>query len=148
MRKFFLVLSFLPLAAMAKPPEPCEPPCDPGRPPMHRMKEGKGGRMPPFLRNIDLTDEQQSEIRKLLKGRNIDLRAMLGEEKKAKAALIDLSFSNDFTDAKSMELIEKSLEGHRKTAFQKSKIDNAIFKLLTPEQQEKVKSELTKYRHK
>jgi len=56
-----------------------------------------------------------------------------------------LSFSNDYGDDKIQALLDQADAIHKETALQKARLDNAIFKLLTKEQQEKLQSKMAHF---
>lgn len=142
MKKLVLILGLLPLTAMAKPPH------DGGKPPMHRFEEGRGEwHLPPYLHHLDLSEKQEADIKSLLKTKFSDSGSRFEEDRAVRAELHALSFSTDYDEEKAKALLEKSTAIHRQLALEKSKLDNAIFLLLTASQQEKLKAEIGKFEH-
>ncbi|MGR8934497.1 MAG: Spy/CpxP family protein refolding chaperone [Gammaproteobacteria bacterium] len=144
MRHSLVLLTLLPVLALANPPRPGDFPGDfppedmPHRPPGHHPGGDGDKRLPPFLHDIDLSEQQQSQIKNLVDAQRNALKAKWHDERKIRSELERLSFSGDYSEAKAQALIEKSLAVHREIALQKSRLDNAVFKLLTPEQQQKL----------
>ncbi|ANE54618.1 Spy/CpxP family protein refolding chaperone [Methylomonas sp. DH-1] len=147
MKKLLLIAGLLPLAVAAGPRHG-EPRCDGGPHPAHRGEFAPGEHMPHFLRALNLSDAQRAEIKSLWQSQFGEGRdAMRSQGRAMRDELRNLSFSADYSEEKSLSLIEKSLEMHKQAALEKAKLDNRIFKLLTPEQQQKLQSELSKAKH-
>lgn len=146
MKKLVLILGLLPLAVMAKPPYGEQH--DGGKPPMHRFGEGHGGQhLPRYLKKLDLSEKQEADIKSLLKTKFDDSRSRFEEDHALRAELHALSFSADYNEEKAKALLEKSTAIHQQLALEKSKLDNAIFLLLTAPQQEKLQAEIGKFEH-
>lgn len=144
MRKFLLILNLLPALAFANPLPGEHPPHGGfGKPPMHRFMND-GDHLPPFLDDIDLSDQQESEIKSLLKSQAGKIGETMKKEHAIKKQLHQLSFSNDYSAEKAQALIEQTQSIHKEIALQKSQLDNAIFKLLTAEQQSRLQKEIDK----
>ncbi|MFI3121213.1 MAG: Spy/CpxP family protein refolding chaperone [Methylococcaceae bacterium] len=142
MRKLLLILVLFPAIALAKPPMHGDYPC--GDMPFsehHRPGPGDEERMPGFLHRIDLTDKQQTEIKALLKTHRTETDAKMEAAKSIGKEIHHLVFSQDYNDDKIQTLFNKAAMIHRDTALQKSRLDNAVFKLLTAEQQKKLQSQ-------
>ena len=144
MRKKVLILSLLPLTVLAGPAdEHCgQFPPEPGA---HHARQGFGDRLPPFLDKIDLNATQKTAIKRLLDSRKAEFEAGFDQNKTARQALHKLSFSNEYSDEKARELIEKTADAHKAAALQKAGLDNAIYKLLTSEQQQKLQTEIADF---
>lgn len=144
MRKLILISTLIPALALANPSAPDNMPHHGGfdGPGFHHFKHGfkKGEHLPPFLHDIGLTDQQREAIKALVKDKHETMREHWNQERDARRALRALSFSETFTEEQAMPLIEQSLARHREIALQKARVDHEIFKLLTPEQREKVKA--------
>lgn len=142
MRKLLLILSLLPLIALANPPMHGEPPCgDMPPPPKHCMSANGEIPLPLILHQINLTAEQQTEIKTLIKAHRAALDDKLEDTRNIGLDIHRLSFSNDYSVDKIQALFDKAAASHREIALQKSKLDNGIFKLLTGEQQKKLQSQ-------
>lgn len=135
MRKLLLILPLLPALTLAEPQMYDEPPCG-GMPPMHHSKEQLSG----FLHQIDLSDKQQAEIKTLGKAQRAEIDAKLENLKSMGKEIHQLSFSNDYSNVKIQALLDKAEAIHKEIALQKSRLDNATFKLLNDEQQKKLQN--------
>ena len=99
--------------------------------------------MPGFLNDLALSDAQQAEVKALLKNQRS------GQEDKHEAAIKihkeikSLSFSDDYTDDKALAIVEKANALRKDEDLKKSRLDNAIYKSLTSEQKQKIKTRLT-----
>lgn len=146
MRKILLIMSLLPAMAIANPNMHHQPHGEFGKPPMHRFIYD-GEHLPPFLHDIDLTEQQQTEIKALIKAQHAEMSEKWEQEKGVKSELHQLSFSSNYTEDTALALIERSLVTHKEMALQKTKLNNAIFKLLSVEQQNKLKNAPEKVEH-
>lgn len=138
MRKLLLSLCLLPALALANPS-------------MHEdggvgdMAPHHGHRqLPRILHQLDLTDKQQDELKALFKTHHADIESKIKEIRSVDADIERLSFSSDYSDSKLQPLLDKANALHKETRLQKAKLDNAIFKLLTGEQQKQLQSQLEK----
>lgn len=141
MRKLLLILVLFPAIALAKPPMHGDYPC--GDMPFsehHRSEPDEEERMPRFLHRIDLTDKQRTEVKTLLKAHRAETDAQMEAAKSIGKEIHRLVFSYDYNDDKIQALFNKANVIHREMALQKSRLDNAVFKLLTAEQQKKLQS--------
>jgi len=145
MRKLLLILPLLPALALADPQMYGEPPFG-GKPPSphHRPEHGED-HLPGFLHQLDLGETQQSEIKALVKTHRAEIDAKLENAGSIGKKIHQLSFSNDYSDDKVQALLDQADAIHKQTALQKSRLDNAIFKLLTKEQQEKLQSKMAHF---
>lgn len=142
MRKLLLVLSLLPVIALATPPHRgAQPPHGDG---MHRRFMGDGEHLPPFLHDIGLSEQQQSDIKSLLKKHWAAMDEVRKNEHAIRLQLMQLSFSADFSDDKAAALIQQSLAMHQSNALEKARLDNEIYKLLTGDQQAALKTQMAK----
>lgn len=141
MKRLVVILGLLPLVAMAKPP--------------HGHHGGGGepslmladGRLPPYLDGLNLTTQQEADIKILLKTEFGDRGSRQESEHAAIADLHALSFSTDYSEDKAKSLLEKSVSTHQQMALAKSKVDHAIFMMLTASQQETLKANIAKFEH-
>jgi len=147
MRKLLLILSLLPVIALANPPRHGDAYFgDMGPPRHHRHADGEEG-VPRFLHKIDLTEKQQTETKALVKAHHAETNTKHEDAKKIGTQIHRLSFSNDYSDDKVQVLFDEAAVIHREMALQKSRLDNAIFKLLTSEQQQKLQSKMENFEH-
>jgi len=140
MRKLLLILPLLPALALANPQMYDEPPCGGMPPPMHHMSADDKEQLPGFLHQINLSDKQQFEIKTLGKAQRAEIDAKLENLKSIGKEIHQLSFSNDYSNVKIQALLDKADTIHKEIALQKSRLDNAIFKLLNDEQQKKLQN--------
>jgi Spy/CpxP family protein refolding chaperone len=141
MRKLLLILALLPAMALANPPMHGDYPCgDMPSSEHHRPEPDDEERMPRFLHRIDLTNKQRTEVKTLLKAHRAEIDAKLEAAKNIGKEIHRLVFSYDYNDDKIQALFNKADVIHREMALQKSRLDNAVFKLLTAEQQKKLQS--------
>lgn len=147
MLKSIAVMGLVPALVLANPSFMddqrfmAEPPCKSG------MSQGRHGlpdgeHLPPYLHHLDLTDAQQDSIKKLLQANKTAMDAQLKTGKEGFAELNGLALSDDYSEEKAAALIDKSAAFHRQMALQKTQLDHAIFQLLTPEQQQKLKTDM------
>lgn len=146
MKKFLFIVSLLPLAVAAGPRHG-EPRCEGGFDSARHGEFAGGEHLPHFLRPLNLSDAQRAEIKNLLQNRLSQGKEKIGQGRAMHEELRKLSFSADFSEAKSLSLVEKSLDLHKQAVLDKAKLDNQIYKLLTPEQQQKLQAELDKAEH-
>ena len=145
MRKSLIILAFLPCIALAGPPFHHQVPCGDFPHLIHPSPGDDADRLPGFLHGINLSDQQQSDIKNLLKSNRAKFDSQLEEIKKAETELYHLSFSNDFSNGKIQALADKSVAAHKELAIQKAALDNTIYKLLNNEQKQKLQSEGTQF---
>jgi periplasmic protein CpxP/Spy len=140
MRKLLLILALLPAIAVANPQMPDAPSCKDKPFFQHHRSEDDEDRLPPFLHHMDLTEKQQTDIKALVKTRKTEMETKMEEAKNIGKEIHQLSFSPDYSNVKVQALLDKAAPIHKEIALQKSRMDNAIFKLLTAEQQQKLKN--------
>jgi len=146
MRKSVLIIALLlPGMVLAEPPFHGDSPYGDFRPHHH----GRGGddpdHLPGFLHDIDLSTQQQADIKNLLKTSRAKFDPKVEEVKKVESELHRLSFSNDFSEQKIQALLDKSASTHQALALQKATVDNSIYKLLTDDQKQKLQSNITRF---
>lgn len=142
MRKLMWLLALLPAIAMANPPMFGEPPCGEMHFPKHHKFADGEQPLPEFLQQIDLTEQQRTEIKNLLKAHRGEFEAKMDQDRTLITESHRLSFSKSFSEEKSLALFDKAYAIHKETALNKAKLDNAIFNLLSEEQQKKLQRKL------
>lgn len=150
MRKILLTLVLLPALVLANPPTPGEPPL--GGHPQHGKHHEPGHEhgenfLPRFLHDVDLTEKQSSDIKALIKTQHEQLAAKDDATKAIHQKIQQLTFSKDYSEDKLASLLDQAAASHKEHILQNTKLDNAIFKLLTPEQQQKLQSKLADVAH-
>ncbi|MDO9104089.1 MAG: Spy/CpxP family protein refolding chaperone [Methylovulum sp.] len=138
--KSILVLTLLPVLALAGPEFGGLPPCEKGGRPSMPHHGVIGNELPPYLTDIDLTQTQKDQIKQLVSAKGQGFQQKWQESFKLKAQIHELPFSSDYTDDKAKALISNSIQTHAQAMLEKSQLDNAIYRLLTSEQKEKLKA--------
>lgn len=137
MRKLMMLSILLPALAQAAPSQH-----EPGHgrfdKPHHPFAEAAEGRLPFFLRGIELTEQQRSQIEGLLKTWHDSVESELAQERTGMHALRALSLSADYSEAKAAALVEQAQARHKALALGKAKLDHDIYQLLSDEQRQKL----------
>lgn len=142
MRKQLLILLLLPAIALANSPIFGEP-SGGGMFPHQHHKPGNGELpLPGFLQQLDLTEKQKTEIKALLEAHSGEFESKINQSRKLATEIHRLSFSNDYSEEKSLALFDKTYTIHKGIALHKARQDNAIFNLLTGEQQQKLQGKM------
>ncbi|MEI6859352.1 MAG: Spy/CpxP family protein refolding chaperone [Shewanella sp.] len=109
----------------------------------HHMKsEAKSyhGDMRKMFKGLDLTDEQKVKVKSLMKD-NLPTK----EDRQAeKAKFLSLITAENFDETKVKELIQEKKERSEDKRLNMLKVQNKIYLLLTPEQQENFKENFEK----
>jgi Spy/CpxP family protein refolding chaperone len=90
--------------------------------------------MPPFLRGLQLSDEQNDKIFNLMHAQVPALRAKAKEARKAHEELHRLSLSVDFDEAKAKSLADLGARAMADMALMRARADQQTYRLLSPEQ--------------
>ncbi|WP_298622705.1 Spy/CpxP family protein refolding chaperone [uncultured Zoogloea sp.] len=128
----------LPFAAQAMDGGPH---CD-GHGPRFGMRGGmnhfEGGmHMPPFIRELKLTEAQRDQIFKIMHEQAPAIRDKAKEARKAHADLRALTFSGNYDEAKVKALAETEAQAMAAITQLRAAGANQIYQLLTPEQRKK-----------
>lgn len=109
----------------------------------HRQVKGhhghdKGG-MHKMLRKLDLTDAQKAEVKLIVEKYKAQAGERPTKEQRAehKAQMLSIVTSANFDEAAAQAMIEQKQQAHQQTALKMLKMQNEIYQILTPEQQEK-----------
>ena len=129
----------LPFAAQAMDGGPH---CDGHGGPRFGMRGGmdhfEGGmHMPPFIRELKLTEAQRDQIFKIMHEQAPALRDKAKEVRKAHADIRALTFSSGYDEAKVKALSESGAQAMAQIAQMRAASANQIYQLLTPEQRKK-----------
>lgn len=144
MRKLLLSLCLLPALALANPPGHGDMPFAPDSM-SGRMPRGHGrAAFKEMLDNLNLTDKQQDEVKALFKAHQGEVETKIKETHNIETDIHRLSFSGDYSDDKVQPLLDKAAALHKEIRLQKAKLDNAIFKMLTGDQQKQLQSQFGK----
>lgn len=157
--KFAAICSLLPALALAEPESlPVPAPGDDmsmdswsaPRPGPGPHRGGHGQRFSPrdrlmkLMEDINVTEAQKQQIEALLKANEEKIRSSFKTEREARRELHRIGFSDDYSDDKVKALLAKLQPAHEQVVLEKARIDNAIFKLLTPEQQKQLQERLSR----
>lgn len=116
----------------------------------HHMKsEGKShhGGMRKMYRGLDLTAEQKSEIKSLMKEQKSamkDNRSTKEERQAKKSEFLSLITADSFDEVKAQEMMQARQQHSQTKKLEALKVQNKIYLLLTPEQQGKFKENFEK----
>ncbi len=133
-----LALAF-PLTSLAGAPADC-PKGGPGGPYHGGPGPFSADRLPPYLDGINLTEAQRTAIKDILKTKGEALRSKWQDRRDNFEELRKLAFSADYTAEKAKALVEAGMADKTEVALLHAELDNAIFKVLTAEQQQQVKN--------
>lgn len=138
---YFIILSFLPAIAAANPDfrGGCPPRMHGIPPQFHAFNSDK---LPPFLADVDLTVSQKEQIKALVKSQGADVQEKMQAMFKSKAELHKFAFSTEYSEDKYKALIASSTEISAQALLAKAKFDNAVFLLLSEEQQQKLQQHM------
>ncbi|WP_374263957.1 Spy/CpxP family protein refolding chaperone [Zoogloea sp.] len=95
------------------------------------------GPMPPFMRDLKLTEAQRDQIFKIMHEQAPALRDKAKEVRKAHADIRALTFSSGYDEAKVKALSESGAQAMAQIAQMRAASANQIYQLLTPEQRKK-----------
>jgi Spy/CpxP family protein refolding chaperone len=127
----------LPLDAAARPHPgmDCagvEVPADGGAAPPgargHRMHK------PPFLRGVQLTDEQRAQIRQIWQAQRDQMCQRIQTVREARKALHDLARAPQFDPVRAKEIADGSAGAMAELAVMRAETEHRILALLTPDQ--------------
>ncbi len=116
----------------------------------HKGGDKKGGKpeIQKMLKGIELTAEQKTELNALFakmkeerKAARTEMRAKAVERR---AEMQKLVFTNDFNEGAFRAFVEKNQQERVERKVERAKEQNAVFKLLTPEQQTQFLANLAK----
>lgn len=142
-KKLLLMLFILPSLALANqeteqnqnvmhnfPYKPGMPPFPPGF-----LKDGQ---LPPYLHGLDLSEQQKTAINAILTVEKPKLDAKFETGRQFFAEMHKLVFSDNYSEEKMQAMIEKSISSHRQIGMAISKVDHAIYGLLTTQQKAEI----------
>lgn len=145
MRKLMMLLSLIPLAAIASPSDQDAKQCDGQH---HHMKHHQKGDVPFYLRDMDLSDTQTAQIKALMEKRHADRQAHKGEYWQNKQAIHDLTQAATLDEAELEKLVDKSMAMKKQAAMARARFHHDMFNLLTAEQQDKLQAKMAEFRKK
>lgn len=144
MKKLMILLSLIPVAAMAMPDQDAKQ-CDGHH---KQMKHHQKGDVPFYLRDMDLSDTQKAQIKALTEKRHADREAGKAEYWETKKAISDLTQAETLNEAELEKLVDKNLEMKKQASMERARFHHEMFNLLTPEQQEKLKTKMAELKKK
>lgn len=102
------------------------------------MDHFEGGmRMPPFIRELKLTEAQRDQIFKIMHEQAPAMREKAKEAHKARTDLRALTFSGNYDEAKVKALADTEAQAMAAMTQMRAAGANQIYQLLTPEQRKK-----------
>jgi|GEM_PF-3113256 len=138
MRKLYFLIMLFPTILSAQPLFGFDHPDSP--PHHHRPPLDPENHLPEFLFGIDLTAQQQNEIKSLLKANRCEFETKLDEARKIETEIKQISRSSDYRTDKIQELSNKTAALHKDLLIMKTTMDNKIYKLLNDDQKQKLAS--------
>ncbi|MCE9680106.1 Spy/CpxP family protein refolding chaperone [Shewanella sp. AS1] len=109
--------------------------------------KGHHGFMHGMLRGLDLTEQQKSEINKLMdekKAARKDKRLTAEERQAHKAQMLELVTSESFDEAKVLAAMKEREAKRELGMLEMIKLQRSVYQLLTPEQQTQFKENFNK----
>lgn len=121
-----------------------------GGPMMHREMglggpEGGAMPMPPFMRELKLTDAQRDQIFKIMHEQAPTFREKAIAARKAREELRDVSFSAKYDEARVATLTDTEARAMAELTQMRLRTANQIYQLLTPEQKKKAEELKTEF---
>lgn len=111
-----------------------------------KYKRGDG--LPPMLRGIELTDAQKAEIKSLVEAQRADKKDRMETHWQTHKQLAKLSFADELDQAKLDALVADAAEAHVQRLTDKANLNNAIFNVLTAEQQQQLVQKMAEFEQK
>ena len=108
------------------------PPGFPPPPPGIDIPHGEP--LPPLLRGLVLSEEQQDRLFDLQQAARAAQRGRVKELTRARDEIRQLSLSVEFDEARARRLAEAIATAQTELELQRARMDQQVFKLLTPEQ--------------
>lgn len=146
MKKTFLLLSLLPIVAIASPSDHEPKQCESGH--HHQMKHKRSGDMPFYLRDIDLNDSQKAQIRAMMEKRHEQRQADKDQFWQNKQAINDLTKAENLNEPELEKLVDQSMVMKKQAAMEKARFHHDVFNLLTAEQQQQLEAKLAEFKKK
>lgn len=128
-----------PLAANAQHGPGPGPGAGPGPGPGPRM-EGPGAGLPPFLREVELSEAQQDKVFAATYAQAPLLREQQKIAFKAHQQLRELAASNHYDDAKAVALANGAAQAMATISLQRARLEQQLLAVLTPEQRQQIAS--------
>ncbi|MFT5789911.1 MAG: protein CpxP [Shewanella sp.] len=119
----------------------------------HQMKGERGGhhdKMRKMFRGLDLTDEQKTQVKAILSSHRdeMELSRLSKEERTAqKTQMLAFITAANFNEAEVKQALMAKQEARQQKAVNMMKLQNEVYQLLTPEQQQKFEQRFAKNKH-
>ena len=98
--------------------------------------------IPPMLQGVDLTEAQKSEIKELVEAQQTDKRNDMKSHWELRKQLNQLAFNDRLDQNKLEAIINEATESHADRLAKKAKLNNAIFNVLTAEQNQQLQHKM------
>ena len=108
---------------------------------MKKMHDEHDG-IPLMLQDIDLKEDQKSEIKKLVEAQQTDKRNDMKSHWELRKKLNQLAFNDRLDQNKLEAIINEATESHADRLAKKAKLNNAIFNVLTAEQKQQLQQKM------
>jgi Spy/CpxP family protein refolding chaperone len=102
--------------------------------------EGPGAGLPPFLREVELSEAQQDKVFAATYAQAPLLREQQKIAFKAHEQLRDLAASNHYDDAKAVALANGAAQAMATISLQHARLEQQLLAVLTPEQRQQVEA--------
>ncbi|QQX79937.1 Spy/CpxP family protein refolding chaperone [Shewanella sp. KX20019] len=119
----------------------------------HQMKGERGGhhdKMRKMFRGLDLSDEQKTQVKAILSSHRdeMELNRPSQEERAAqKTQMLEFITADTFNETEVKQALAAKQEDRQQKVVNMMKLQNQVYQLLTPEQQEKFKKRFAKNKH-
>lgn len=149
MRKFLMPLAVLPFLALTGPllahdhnKDGDKTTCE------HKKHYKKSVVSHKVMDELNLTEAQQTEIKALKKAYWQENRETMKAGWQSRKAMMQLSYAESVDQAKLDSLIAESSEAYAARMAGKAKLNNAVFNVLTAEQQQQLQQKMAEYQAK
>ncbi|MCL1051386.1 Spy/CpxP family protein refolding chaperone [Shewanella abyssi] len=119
----------------------------------HQMKGERGehhDKMRKMFRGLDLSDEQKTQVKAILSSHRDEMelnRPSKEDRATQKAQMLEFITADSFNEAEVKQALAAKQEDRQQKAVNMMKLQNQVYQLLTPEQQEKFKKRFAKSKH-
>lgn len=142
-----VILSIIPAITWAESAPSDSKPCEVNMPSPPHSGSGdfghmKGERLPPYLHGITLSDPQKESIKILMQKNDAVMKDIHKTAMQNTIYTKSQVFSDQYSEEKIAALIKKTLPYNEQMALNITKLDRAIYELLSPEQQQEVNKHL------
>lgn len=98
----------------------------------------EGGKMPPYLRSVNLSEAQRDKVFEIMHGQAPVMRDKAKAARNAEAALRQLVISPDYSDSKAQVLADSAARAMAEMSLARAKSERLVYEVLTPEQRKQV----------